>query len=159
MLKVKPHGLKQGEFTWTTQRERASNDSDIWHTVYHYHTELQGQAKPHHTMSLFKRSVPFPTHSPYMYWAWHQYGIEYPVGLREPQLLQYCCWCTIVIAIDICCSSALRNPTTEGSSKRLGKVDNCSFSSLSKADIPKAHWYPFGSWNTFSWHSLCQGCR
>lgn len=82
--------VKIGEFTWTTQRERENNDSDIWHTAYHYHTELQGQTKPRHTMSL-KDLPAFPASLPYMHWAWHQYGIEDPIGLREPQLSQYCC--------------------------------------------------------------------
>ena len=47
--------------------------------------------------------------------------------------------------IGTCCSSTLGNPTTEGSSERPGKADSCVISSVSKATMPEAHWYPFGS--------------
>lgn len=34
------------------------------------------------------------------------------MGIRESQLVRYCHWCSIVIAVSICCSSSLSNPTT-----------------------------------------------
>ena len=59
--------------------------------------------------------------------------------------MRYCRRCTVVVAIGTCWSSTFSNPTTEGSSERPGKVDSCLISSISKAAIPKAHRYPFGS--------------
>ncbi|KAK4806860.1 hypothetical protein QYF61_012581, partial [Mycteria americana] len=61
------------------------------------------------------------------------------MGIRESRLVRYCLRCTVVVAIGTCCSLTLSNPTTEGSSERLGKVDSCFISSVSKAAIRKAH--------------------
>jgi len=67
------------------------------------------------------------------------------MGRRESRLVRHCHRRTVVVAIGTCCSSTLSNPTTEGSSKRPGKMDSCLISSVSKAAMPKAHRYPFGS--------------
>lgn len=54
---------------------------------------------------------------------------------------QYCCWCTVMVAIVTCCSLTCRNSTTDGSSERPGKLVSCWIFSILKADTPKAHWY------------------
>ena len=69
----------------------------------------------------------------------------FELGIRESRLVQCCRWCTVVLAISTYCSSALSNPTTEGSFERPGKIDNCLMSSVYTAAIPRAHRYPFGS--------------
>lgn len=55
-------------------------------------------------------------------------------GIRKSQLVQYCHQCTVVIMIGICYSSTLSKPTREGSSERLGNVDNSSVSSACAKD-------------------------
>ena len=58
------------------------------------------------------------------------------MGIRESLLVQYCLRCTVVVAIGICCSWAINTSTAERSCERVGKVDNCFLSSVSKTAMP-----------------------
>lgn len=49
-----------------------------------------------------------------------------------------------MVAIGSCCSATHSNPTTEGSSKRPGKVDSCLIFSEPAVATSKAQWYLFG---------------
>lgn len=68
--------------------------------------------------------------------------ISFWMGIRESWLGWYYCWCTVIEAIDTFCSLTLMCPTIEGSSDKLGKIDSCSFSSVSTGAIADAHQYP-----------------
>ena len=75
------------------------------------------------------------------------------MGIRESQLVWYCCPWNVVVVMDICC-----NPRTEESSERPGKVDSCLISSISKAAIKKPISTLLHPSYTLCWDTLCQGC-
>ena len=58
--------------------------------------------------------------------------------------MQYCLRCTVVVAVGICCSLAISTSTADWSCERVGKVDNCLMSSVSKGVMPKVH--PVNFW-------------
>lgn len=78
--------------------------------------------------------------------------------IRESQTVWYYHWCTSVVVISACCSSALSNPPSERSFERMGEVGSCLMFSISKAPIQKTYWYSLSPWSTLSWGNLHQGC-
>lgn len=110
---------------------RPQQSTVILHSPLDFHTSLLGLLKGELVLLITP-------------WIFSQQMILW-MGIREFQLVQYSCQCNIVVPVGTCCSSTLSSPTTEGSSKRPGKVDSCLISFVSTAATPKAHQYPFGS--------------
>lgn len=83
--------------------------------------------------------------------SWISQGME----IRESWLVLNCCQCTTVVVVGTSCST-LNNPATEGSSVRLGKIDNYLMFSISRQLYWKPTYIPL--WVLDIPPHLYQGC-